>query len=1085
MRSKNTHNAWLAAQLLENLWLRSHIARTHTRRCKGALKQPAHAIHNAPSHKSPARSLPNVTATDRHNGSCRWQDNGMVLRTVDTLPVKPSRPSCSALRRQYSTQSKNTSTVARETTSEVTHPSNESLLSGTKNYDEILSAALQQSDASTAHFLIDITLQLLRSKNPVLAWECYTDLRSRDMFQYISRDKFKQLISQFNKASTPREALEYVLTVTEDMKSMGYALGRKEKLLLMRLLGSNGKMQEMEKIHHDLLQEEFLLPEADIQKAYNIMLQEYQAQMKTFDKRVVAEKSMDIYGEMLDRGIRPGAAATRLFIENIRRGDSSFEMVDTVWEWFWNKLGMHVGKKSHDLDPVIYKEMLLFFASAGRPEYMLEVNDLIVRKNIKRDVRTMTALIHKVGRSGDIEKATAILDEMKAEGLMPNIVTFNALIDIHVHKRPEPDLAGATRMYDMLHEVGLQPDVRTFGTLIDMFAKKGDIHTVRRLYQDMISNHDLKPNPHIYSSMIECFLKVGDRQSAIDILRIVRNKKSYGLRSVEAISNLLIRSYIRDNNLKNATGLLLNLLLDAKLPPSPITFTPLLAYHADLADVQAVEDIVQKMRQLGVKPNVYTYTTILEAYAKAGDIEKAESIFDEMQKRWQSSVRTYNTLLYVYVKQNEMTKVLDTYQTMVKRFVKHNEFTYGLLISFFSRRKEPMAVESLLNTMDTNHVKPGVIPWTLLMQTYFNCNRPAEARQVLERMTQAGVEPNYVTLSVLIDGCVRSDSLALAEEILENTLSDVSLQDKEARRRFPGRQRLADASVSNLKEYIDQLPTTIEDVLNQDHPSNPIIDRPPPHLFTPLLNAYRLRGDVQSVKTMVKRMLQLSVPLNAVVCTTLMNFYKDQEQFHVVDRLWKAFRERDVSHVDLEDDIGSVPVSLGNRVDFELWTLDPDFLWSFDAGTAVAPSQFALSIYMDALTLQDRHDEVEKLWSELTSEGYAFDEHNWNRYIVTLLDKGQVLEACKVAKEVFLVTSDTSPQLKRSVRSRDDLDDAGQRLYSQTCQRFAQAFDVPELYDQYPARLCTLIPDFIHRYLQTHSSSPLDPLDPSEKSTNC
>ncbi|KAG1079499.1 hypothetical protein G6F42_023735 [Rhizopus arrhizus] len=122
-----------------------------------------------------------------------------------------------------------------------------------RNYDEVLSVALDQSNVSIAQSLVDTTLSLLRKGKPELAWECYLDLTSRNQQRHVSREQYKQLIKYFNhNKSNVEQGLEYVLTLVEDMKQLGYQVGRKEKLLVMRLLGLNGNLPAMEKVFEDL-----------------------------------------------------------------------------------------------------------------------------------------------------------------------------------------------------------------------------------------------------------------------------------------------------------------------------------------------------------------------------------------------------------------------------------------------------------------------------------------------------------------------------------------------------------------------------------------------------------------------------------------------------------------------------------------------------------------------------------------------------------------------------------------------------------------------------------------------------------------
>ncbi|KAG0168844.1 hypothetical protein DFQ30_004236 [Apophysomyces sp. BC1015] len=904
--------------------------------------------------------------------------------------------------------------------------------------DMILSAALEQFDTATAHSLYELAIQLLRKNNPMQAWECYTDITSRNMLRYLSRDQFRQLIAQFNHKASYAEALEYVITLVEDMKSFQHRVGIKEKFHVMRLLGMNGKLKEMEAVFEDINSDPAT---GDVQKHFNIMLTAYQHQVNTVGRKRVAEKSMEIYNTMLDQGLRPAPAASRLLMENVRAGGNSDTMVEIVWGWFCNS----INTRTVDLEPSLYRDLVMFFASAGRAEYALEINDIMTKNGVKRDLRMMTALIHKVGRSGDVGKAMDLFNEMvNVEDCQPNIVTFNALIDIHAHKRPLPDFEGANRIYAMLHEMGLKANVRTFGTLIDMFAKEGDITTVRRLYKDMTANSKIVANPHIFSSLMECFIKNNDRESAISVLRILRSTSPHGVKPTEAIYNILIRSFIRDDDPKSAFELF-NLMKKAGLTPDAMTFSPLLSYYADRGDAANAQIVARHMSSKNVEPSPHTYTILLEAYAKANDLEGAERVFRQSKQRWRPNAYAFNSLLYGYAKMNETDKIFDTYKSMLKTYIKADQFTYGILMYYFSKRKEVKAVESLLDTMHAHGVVPGVNCWTILMHTYFKCGLAEEGRQAMERMVQAGVKPNYVTLSILVKGLLSADKVDAAESVINKAIDRVTEQRRggpleQIKKAYPDRQPLADITTSSTITYERDLPTTIEDLLDSQRSSQPVIEIPPPHLFDPLINAYRKRGDCEMAKELFRKMRDLGVTISEGVYVSLMKVFMHSGQHDIVALMWDHMR-RPAAEMNIPE-IGLVPYP-SIQSSAKLLALNEDLCFE-PPETSHDISSFSLSVYVDSLAMQGCITDIEQLWEKLTEEKFSFDEQSWNRYIVALIQGGKLAKACQVANEQFLAIADETDQVKRVVRSGDDLPaTTDTHLHTRTCRAFAEALEVP------------------------------------------
>lgn len=949
----------------------------------------------------------------------------------------------------------------------------------TDHYDDILSVALSQSNASIAQSLIDNTFLLLRKSSPELAWECYRDLTCRHIQKYLSRDQYRQLIKLFNHSKTHHtQSLEYMLTLVEDMKQLGYQVGRKEKLLLMRSLGLNGNVKAMEKIFDDLKSEELLYVSSPIdgtaQKPFNIMLTTYGEQVELIGSIAVAEKSMHVYGEMLDRNIQPTTSITNHLMKNIKLGGRSDQMAEKVWEWIWTKIGMNVAGKSKELDPALYRDMVIYLSSAGRPEYALEINDIMTKRKIPRTVHMMTSLIHKVGRAGDIDRSMGLLSEMMAENLVPTLVTFNALIDIHAHKKPEPDVVGVKLIYNMLGEVGLVPDNITFGTLIDMYAKKGELAAARKLLDDM-KTHKITPSPYIFSSFIECFIGLNDHDSAMDILKLLKKQANRGLPPAREAYNLMCKGLVESNYIREAI-MLLEVMNKEKMGLEARTFNPLMSYYAKRGDPEGAHKVASMMSQAGVKPSSHSYTILLNAYAKAGDIEGAENIFQILKQKYRPTSHAYNALLYVYTKNNVMDKVLDTYKRMSKSFVNPNEYTYGILMYFYSRRKEIKSVEALIDTMQSSNITPGAVCWTILMQTYFECGKPDEGKKVLDRMIHAGWEPSAVTWGVLIDGFIRADKLDLAESALTEAID----RSQKANTEHQKHKLLKDATAYG--DYDKALPETIEDILNKASTDTfKSKAKLSAYLFAPIIDTHAKAGNFEQAKITYKSMIELSVPTTLPVFVTLMNIFEQEANYDAVESMWNGLYKNDTSTLEKLDPLFEEPIPLPN-IEYNytnLLTLDNQD--STEIGKLLKPKQvspFALSVYVNSLITQKRYDNVEALWTELSKKKYSFDEHNWNRYIVALVEAGKLDKACRViSREFFYKSEDNSVNnVKKTHRKRDDIFISNNdQLHTRTCALLAEALQVTGAENMGEPRLRTAVSSAVKNYV-----SHLDKLDKVE-----
>ncbi|KAK8955458.1 hypothetical protein KSP40_PGU017068 [Platanthera guangdongensis] len=74
------------------------------------------------------------------------------------------------------------------------------------------------------------------------------------------------------------------------------------------------------------------------------------------------------------------------------------------------------------------------------------------------------------GKCGELEEATTLLEEMKINGYMPDLITYNALINCFCK------FGMLHRAFGYLNEMGsssLNPNIVTYSSFIDAFRREG------------------------------------------------------------------------------------------------------------------------------------------------------------------------------------------------------------------------------------------------------------------------------------------------------------------------------------------------------------------------------------------------------------------------------------------------------------------------------------------------------------------------------------------------------------------------------------------------------------------------------------
>ena len=197
---------------------------------------------------------------------------------------------------------------------------------------------------------------------------------------------------------------------------------------------------------------------------------------------------------------------------------------------------------------VTYNTLLDACRRVGDLGLGLDVRDKMKCRGLSPDLRSYTSLISTVARrqssskhrqfttdakveyfhgAKDPDMAFSLLEEMKADNLIPNGVTYCALIDVCGRSgRPDLALKGLRMMLAERQEGDDSNDhhneVGAWTAAIDACGKSSRVDTAIKLFYSM-AKFGSKPNPVTCGSLIDCLLKCGPARTS-DTLAILRCK---------------------------------------------------------------------------------------------------------------------------------------------------------------------------------------------------------------------------------------------------------------------------------------------------------------------------------------------------------------------------------------------------------------------------------------------------------------------------------------------------------------------------------------------------------------------------------
>ncbi|THG14239.1 pentatricopeptide repeat-containing protein At3g20730-like [Camellia sinensis] len=178
---------------------------------------------------------------------------------------------------------------------------------------------------------------------------------------------------------------------------------------------------------------------------------------------------------------------------------------------------MHMG-----IDNVILCSILNICADTASLDLGRQIHALVVKCQSKHDVAMGNTLIDMYSKSGEIEDAEQVFNEMKQK----NVISWTSLIagygkDGYGHK--------AIAMYKKMEYEGLKPNDVTFLTLLFACSHAGLTTEATECFNNMIGKYNILPRAEHYSCIVDIFARGGKLEEAYILIQKMNIKPNASL----------------------------------------------------------------------------------------------------------------------------------------------------------------------------------------------------------------------------------------------------------------------------------------------------------------------------------------------------------------------------------------------------------------------------------------------------------------------------------------------------------------------------------------------------------------------------
>ncbi|KAK1315519.1 Pentatricopeptide repeat-containing protein [Acorus calamus] len=333
------------------------------------------------------------------------------------------------------------------------------------------------------------------------------------------------------------------------------------------------------------------------------------------------DRAVEMFEEMTRDGVRPDRITFNSLLAVCSR------------EGFWEDARRMFDEMVHrgiDRDIFTYNTLLDAVCKGGQVDLALEVMSEMSERKVWPNVVTYSTVIDGYAKAGRLEEALSLFNEMKqlgygrydaikylfedlkAESITPNLLTYSTLIDVYAKGGLYKE---AMDIFKEFKEAGLKADVVLYSALIDALCKNGLVESAVALLDEM-THEGIQPNVVTYNTIIDAFGKSATFQFQTDGSNVAD-----GSRVIDEVG----KEEVRDKEETNQVMKIFGQLVIEKGQPSVEDV------KRQSQELLSILGLFHKMHELEIKPNVVTFSAILNACSRCNSFEDASTLLEELR----------------------------------------------------------------------------------------------------------------------------------------------------------------------------------------------------------------------------------------------------------------------------------------------------------------------------------------------------------------------------------------------------------------------------------------------------------------------
>ncbi|CAN6247519.1 unnamed protein product [Urochloa humidicola] len=423
--------------------------------------------------------------------------------------------------------------------------------------------------------------------------------------------------------------------------------------------------------------------------------------------------------------------------------------------------------------------LIAAYGKAAIPQEAVKLFRMMPDLGIPRTVLSYNAVLKAILCRGREAMARRIYNAMIAEGVAPDLSTYNTLIwGFGLCKKME----AVVRVFGDMKAHGVVPDATTYNTLLNAWVRAGDLESARKVFDEM-TGEGIERNSVSYNVMIKGYVEAKKVEEAVALFTEMGEK---GLRLSEKTFAALLPGLCDDQGRLAEARKAVDDMAERRLTPKDKSvFLRLVTTMCTAGDldgalevhrksgqfkhflvdprqygvlmeglcaggkcdsaVEVLDELMEKGTLLSPKSPVLeaaAYNPVIEYLCNNGSTTKAEAFFRQLMKKGVDDKAAFNSLIRGHAKEGVPEAAQEILAIMTRREVPTDPESHALLVDGFLKKNEPADAKTALDSMMQHGHLPSAALFKSVMEALFNDGRVQTASRVMKSMIEKGVTEN-------------------------------------------------------------------------------------------------------------------------------------------------------------------------------------------------------------------------------------------------------------------------------------------------------------------------------------------------------